>query len=207
MIKVSTVLDTSKQDFWIISSEAGYTPGPGGYAIYGHSILINVLSVYPRHLTGSCFKDGCSFHNPRGTKGKVSASWAWSLHYHWGFNIGNCPWPQIFLFPVFQDLVHPTWYLWQILATVEKFPCQGPDLCWKRWVDVPMTKRWPSELMLERRIVHTCRGLAGNMNTKDDPVAEAAYSTIIGSSLTLANKIPAPTLPSQPSAQRWILDL
>lgn len=73
MIKVSTVLDTSKQDFGIISSETGSLPGPGDYAIYGHSISINVLSVYPRQLTGSFFKDGCSFHNPRSTKVKVLA--------------------------------------------------------------------------------------------------------------------------------------
>lgn len=207
MIKVSTVLDTSKQDFWIISSKAGYSPGPGGYANYEHSILINVLSVFLRHLTDSCFEDECSFYNPRGTKGKVLALWAWSLHYHWGFNIANCLWPQIFRFPVFQDLGHPTRYLWQSLATIEKFPCQGPDLCWKYWVDVPMTNQWPSELMLERRIVHTCRGLAGNMDTKDDPVAEAAYSTTISPSLTLANKIPAPTHTPTPRSRMnpWLV--
>lgn len=104
MIKVSTVLDTNKQGFWTISTEMGTHWGPEDCAIYGYSVLINVLSVHPRHLTGSCFEDGCPFYNPRSTEGKVSALQVWSLYYHQGFNTGNCPWPQIFLFHIFQDL-------------------------------------------------------------------------------------------------------
>ena len=57
--------------FWFISRETGHPLGPGGYAIYRHSILINVLSVHPGHLTASCLQDGCSLHNAGSTEGEV----------------------------------------------------------------------------------------------------------------------------------------
>ena len=57
--------------FWFTSRETGRLLGPGDYVIYRHSILINVLSVYPGHLTGSCLQDGCPLHNPGSTEGEV----------------------------------------------------------------------------------------------------------------------------------------
>ena len=57
--------------FWFISRGTRHLLGLGGYAIYRHSILINVLSAYPGHLTGSCLQDGCSLHNPGSTEGEV----------------------------------------------------------------------------------------------------------------------------------------
>lgn len=117
--------------FWFMSRETGHLLGPGGYVIYRHSILINVSSVYPGHLTGSCLQDGCSLHNPGSTEGEVWPRRLKSLHYHWEFHNGNCPWVQIFLFQFVQDWVHSIQYSGQDKANTAKFASQGLDLCWR----------------------------------------------------------------------------
>lgn len=53
------------------------------------------------------------------------------------------------------------------MATTEKFPCQGPDLCGRCWLEVSTAKQWPSELTLKRRLVLTRRGLVVSMDATE----------------------------------------
>lgn len=45
--------------------------------------------------------------------------------------------------------------IWQLL----KFPCWGPDLYCKGWVDVPMIKYWSSESVLEKEDTLYMKGI------------------------------------------------
>lgn len=163
MIKVSTVLDTNKQDFWIISSETRHPLGSWGCAIYGYSILINVLSVYPKHLTGFCFEDGCSFYNPRSIKGKVFKPYRFeACIITKDLILGTALGPSFSYSPSFR-----IWYvqysikdrIWQPLKSFHyRVQASVEGTGW----GVPMTKQWPPELMMERRAILTGNSHTGN---------------------------------------------
>lgn len=65
MIKVSTILDRSKQDFWIISSELGSPTGPGGlcnlWEFNSHQCIVSISEAFD----GLLFEGWMFFPQPK----------------------------------------------------------------------------------------------------------------------------------------------